>query len=157
MVLILENSFLSFLTRQGACYNMQWRHGSRLWGSSSSLQAQPLRTLRQRWWPLPEYGLKLCPTEEFFICLTSLYFKNLPYNLLLQNYLVEVLIEFDSCRVVENHTDLVLQQSESSTSIQSSFSSKPLKVLQESKSSIQSSFSSELFKSTPMPRIPGIV
>ena len=54
IVLILENSSLSFLTRQGACYNMQWRHGSRLWGSSSSLQVRPLRTLRQRWWPLPE-------------------------------------------------------------------------------------------------------
>ena len=59
MVLISENSFLSHLTRQGACCNMQWRHGSRLSGSSSSLQARPLRTLRQRWWPLPEYGLKL--------------------------------------------------------------------------------------------------
>ena len=73
------------------------------------------------------YGLKLCLTEEFFISLTSLYFEKLPYNLLLKNYLVEVLIEFDSCRVVENHTDLVLQQSESSISIQSSFSSKLLK------------------------------
>ena len=60
IVLILENPSLSFLTRQGACYNMQWRHGSRLSGSSSSLQARPPRTLRQRWWPLPGYGLKLC-------------------------------------------------------------------------------------------------